>query len=62
MKKYMSLESQNFSNELYKCDPCKTSFGSEVKWARHMQRHKGEPGKLLNSLTSGVNLPVDFMS
>ena len=47
MKKYMSLEGQNFSNELYKCDPCKTSFGSEVKWARHMQRHKGEPGKLL---------------
>ena len=41
----MSLESQRFSNELYKCDPCKTSFGDEAKWARHMQRHKGEPGK-----------------
>ena len=39
------LKNYNFSNELFKCDPCKTSFGSEVKWARHMQRHKGEPGK-----------------
>ena len=44
LKKYMSLASQKFSNEWYKCDPCKTSFGDEVKWARHMQRHKGEPG------------------
>ena len=45
LKKYMSLESQRFSNEWYKCEPCKTSFGDEAKWARHMQRHKGEPGK-----------------
>ena len=41
----MSLESQSFSHEWYKCEPCKTSFADEGKWARHMQRHKGEPGK-----------------
>ena len=28
----------------YKCDPCELPFKTHKKWARHMQRHKGEPG------------------
>ena len=62
LKKYKSLESQGISNEWYKCDPCKTSFANETKWARHMQRHKGEPGKSRTMLLQGVQKLVDILT
>ena len=31
----------------YKCESCQMPFKTHKKWARHMQRHKGEPGVMI---------------
>ena len=42
-KLYNNRESDSKS-DLFRCAPCHKSFSTERKWAKHMQRHRGEPG------------------
>ena len=42
-----SLSKKQLKTYSYKCEPCQMPFKGphcHKKWARHMQRHKGEPG------------------
>ena len=37
-------------SDLLRCAPCEKSFSTERKWAKHMQRHRGEPGMVIPDL------------
>ena len=39
----LSKWDERFKSDEFKCEPCRTTFSSEKRWAIHMQRHKGEP-------------------